>query len=616
MKYKNLTNSMLLVLLTFTLVLTPTTSQAIVINDVANDGVTTAQITAALQGAGVTISNMVIVNNGCANRTQAVGLFSQGTTPTGPGPVLGDPSGVVLSTGPLKPADPMVSPNNQTNWTNTLCGNVTDADMMLLESQTSNGEYIAIEFDIIPTLPIMTIPFQFGSDEFPEYVCTAYNDVTGIFVSGPGIKGPYSNNAENFAKTPGGDRTSINWVNTGVIGVNGTAARCGSLSNSAYYTDNSNGNLNGGNATVATTNSNLELDGWTNYIYQSINVVPGQSYHVKAAIADAGDRLWDSAVFFHLIFSSGTMPGFDFGDAPDSYRTLTASGGPRHGISNNIFLGAILPDNEVTGQPTATADGDDTTDTDDEDGVGSFPPLSTTDSSYSVDVTVNNTTGSSAQLLGWIDFNGNGVFDNAEGTSLNVPTGTVNGSTTLTWSGLSGLPGGTTYARFRLTTDAAITTATPGGTATNGEVEDYTLEITIPPNVTLVKMAQNIGTTGYDIPGEIVRYTLIVNNFDSRAIDNDTIILTDPVPANTDLVVTEPAVTVTNPATTGLTLNYITIDNNTDHVEFSTDGSDFSYQPTDGGTGIDSSVTHIRFVPTGSMNASSSFTVTFKVRIQ
>jgi uncharacterized repeat protein (TIGR01451 family) len=153
---------------------------------------------------------------------------------------------------------------------------------------------------------------------------------------------------------------------------------------------------------------------------------------------------------------------------------------------------------------------------------------------------------------------------------------------------------------------------------TNDTNDSDSVDITLvtPPDVTLVKMAQNIGSTGYDIPGEIVRYTLIVNNFDSRAIDSNTIILTDPIPANTVLVVSEPAVTVTNPAATGLILNYIAIDDNTDQVEFSTDGSDFSYQPTDGGSGTDSSATHIRFVPTGSMNASSSFTVTFMVRIQ
>ncbi|NJL52153.1 MAG: hypothetical protein HC930_07910, partial [Hydrococcus sp. SU_1_0] len=36
---------------------------------------------------------------------------------------------------------------------------------------------------------------------------------------------------------------------------------------------------------------------------------------------------------------------------------------------------------------------------------------------------------------------------------------------------------GNTYARFRLTTDSSITNATPGGFASNGEVEDYQIAI-------------------------------------------------------------------------------------------------------------------------------------------
>lgn len=174
------------------------------------------------------------------------------------------------------------------------------------------------------------------------------------------------------------------------------------------------------------------------------------------------------------------------------------------------------------------------------------------------------------------------------------------------------VPGGATSGNWAVTV-----TANEGneGTVTDDHTSAFEVAV-IPPNVTLVKMTHNIGTTGYDIPGEIVRYTLIVNNFDSRAIDNNTIFLTDPVPANTELIVTEPAVTVTNPAATGLTLNYIAINDSTDQVEFSTDGSDFSYQPTDGGSGTDSSVTHIRFVPTGSMSVASSFTITFMVKIE
>jgi|UPI000362B0EF hypothetical protein len=452
--------------------------EAITVQDMVTGGVTPATIRNALQGQNVTISNMTVVNNGC-NVNPAIGLFNQGMTATGAGPVLGDVSGVVLSTGVLNGADPLVSPNNFYNWTNTLCpANVSDVDMLALEPFTQFGEYVALEFDVIPTKGIMAIPFQFASDEFPEYVCTSFNDAVGIFVSGPGIAGPYTLGAQNFAKTAAGDLTSINWVNTGQVGMFGTLGQCGSLTNTAYYTDNSSGNVLGGNNTVATTNANLEMDGWTNYIYQPVPVTPGATYHVKAVVADAGDRLWDSAVFFHLIFSTGSFSGFDFGDAPDSYRTLTSNGGASHGIDAHLYLGLTMPDNEITGTPSVAANGDDAVGVpDDEDGVSQFPTLLVSSTSYSVNVVANNSTGSTATLTGWIDFNGNGQFDAAEGAMVSVPNGAFNTPVTLTWSGLSGLVAGTTYARLRLTTSPLITVNMPGGNAPDGEVEDYLLPI-------------------------------------------------------------------------------------------------------------------------------------------
>ncbi len=62
----------------------------------------------------------------------------------------------------------------------------------------------------------------------------------------------------------------------------------------------------------------------------------------------------------------------DYGDAPDSYRTLLASDGPRHRSGQTFHLGAYI-DYETDGQPNATATGDDDnpsgTAPDDEDGV-------------------------------------------------------------------------------------------------------------------------------------------------------------------------------------------------------------------------------------------------------
>ena len=92
---------------------------------------------------------------------------------------------------------------------------------------------------------------------------------------------------------------------------------------------------------------------------------------------------------------------------------------------------------------------------------------------------MTNTTGAAATLYGWIDYNANGVFDNAtERASVAVPNGTNNGIVTLVFPAVPSGFTGTTYARFRLSTDAAA--ANPTGAASDGEVEDYRVTITKP----------------------------------------------------------------------------------------------------------------------------------------
>ncbi|HMR93073.1 MAG TPA: CshA/CshB family fibrillar adhesin-related protein [Chitinophagaceae bacterium] len=125
--------------------------------------------------------------------------------------------------------------------------------------------------------------------------------------------------------------------------------------------------------------------------------------------------------------------------------------------------------------PGTTAVADDADGTDDEDGVGAFPVLAQSATSYSVDVSVSNTSGSAATLFGWIDFNNNGTFDPTERTSANVPDG-HSGAITLTWNPITVTgPGGTsvTFARFRLAN--ADVNAAQGAAA--GEVEDYMFSI-------------------------------------------------------------------------------------------------------------------------------------------
>ncbi|SFC06407.1 GEVED domain-containing protein [Spirosoma endophyticum] len=165
----------------------------------------------------------------------------------------------------------------------------------------------------------------------------------------------------------------------------------------------------------------------------------------------------------------------DHGDAPASYGTTNANLGVGHIITPSLTIGATV-DQEPDGIPGSTALGDDQNGSDDEDGVASFPAINVNTTSYDLTVTVNNTIGTEATLSGWIDFNRNGTFDAGERAQAIVASNAT--SVTLHWTGLSGLSAGLTYARLRLAT-LASDVALPTGAADNGEVEDYSLAISL-----------------------------------------------------------------------------------------------------------------------------------------
>ncbi|MEI2728792.1 MAG: GEVED domain-containing protein [Candidatus Nanopelagicales bacterium] len=175
----------------------------------------------------------------------------------------------------------------------------------------------------------------------------------------------------------------------------------------------------------------------------------------------------------------------DFGDLPDpadgsgvlDYNTRLYDGGANHPMIPGLQMGAAI-DAEEEGQPNSLAAGDDispTVGTDDEDGVTftEFNP----GAQAALTVTAINTTGLAAILYAFVDFNNNGYLtDTGELLTVTVP-GSTNVLTpfVLTYT----VPTtATTYtplgARFRLSTDSAMG---PNGLATNGEVEDYLVQV-------------------------------------------------------------------------------------------------------------------------------------------
>jgi len=164
----------------------------------------------------------------------------------------------------------------------------------------------------------------------------------------------------------------------------------------------------------------------------------------------------------------------DFGDAPDSFGTLTVSNGPRHTvIDGGIFLGALI-DSEVDGIPNASATGDDISNLADEDGV-TFPmPLA-----RGFNATIKVTASAAGSLDAWIDFNQNGSFSDA-GEQIFNAQGLSAGVNTLTLSVPIGAIAGDTYSRFRFSSSGGLA---PTGWAPDGEVEDYLIPIYDPGSI-------------------------------------------------------------------------------------------------------------------------------------
>ncbi len=208
-----------------------------------------------LIGYGVTVSNITYTGD-----LQAIGKFANGGTTN-----IGLLSGVLMTTGKASIA---IGPNNLTNAGFNNSGS-SDPQLANLVSATINDAAV-LEFDFIPIADTVKFRYVFGSDEYPEFANSSYNDVFGFFISGPNPNGGTYNNL-NMATLPNSTTpVSINNVNA--------------TNNSSYYIDNSNG------YTIQYDAFTVVLEAWT-------VVTPCMTYHFKAAIGDAADGIYDSGVF-------------------------------------------------------------------------------------------------------------------------------------------------------------------------------------------------------------------------------------------------------------------------------------------------------------------------------
>lgn len=194
---------------------------------------------------------------------------------------------------------------------------------------------------------------------------------------------------------------------------------------------------------------------------EALNLTPGSANNLPVTLS-VTDTFAGTTVQATATLTINTV---DYGDAPDSYTTLKASGGPGHTIVDGFFLGAGI-DNELD----ASAD-----DGADEDGI-------VFESGMQADAVINTasffdvTASAAGKLDIWLDFNNNGVFEPTEHLNAGVSIDVVAGTQRIDFPIPAGsaVTGVDTYARARFSSAGNLT---PVGRAADGEVEDYQLQI-------------------------------------------------------------------------------------------------------------------------------------------
>ncbi len=235
-------------------------------------------------GEGVEVTEITF-----GGSNQAVGFFNNGTDN------IGLESGIVMSTGNVN----LITSNAPTFANSAPPGALgNDVDLRQIAG-TGVQDVVSYTIKFIPTSDTLRFRFVFASEEYPGFTCTAYNDVFGFFISGPGITGPFSNNSKNIALVPDPiDPTGLTFTDVPVTINNVNAAGIGGLCNydyGEYY-----------NVTPASSPPvfNAYLDAFT---AQAV-VIPCNEYTIKLAIADKDDQMLDTGVFLEAkSFGTGSL---------------------------------------------------------------------------------------------------------------------------------------------------------------------------------------------------------------------------------------------------------------------------------------------------------------------
>ncbi len=316
------------IVLALALLLCGITSQAQLFID--NSYTVEDMINGFFSNSGVTISNITYTG------TPSSLAFFEGSQSN-----IGINAGLILTTGDVaKAIGPNDSESTSTNmgvpgtpWLNALIPGYQTYDAAI------------IEMDVVPDGDTLSFKYVFASEEYQEFVNTQFNDLFAFLIDGPGL--PMGDTIYVAADTilyydscyicvdtvlvsqqvycyydslqmidtcivyadtlytwcyqdpncvpdttiyPGYFYISPGGTNIAEIPNTNLPVAINNLNqfmNTQYFVDNAGG-------------SSVQYDAFTTPLWAVTQVIPGETYHVRIAIADAGDGVFDSGVFMSI----------------------------------------------------------------------------------------------------------------------------------------------------------------------------------------------------------------------------------------------------------------------------------------------------------------------------
>ncbi|UTW60938.1 OmpA family protein [bacterium SCSIO 12741] len=188
------------------------------------------------------------------------------------------PEGIIISSGDVMGA---AGPNDNPKMSSVIYP-FPDRDLQKI----ATGEVFdaaVLEFDLVAQYDSLSFGFVFASEEYPEYVNKGVNDIFAFWIT---------NRETGFKR----NLALLQPDNEPVMVDNINAEKHPELfiQNGIWEEDNIRKWEN--NKTLGELAYAFQYDGFTRLLKAQTRVVPGETYHLKIAIADVGDRRYDSAV--------------------------------------------------------------------------------------------------------------------------------------------------------------------------------------------------------------------------------------------------------------------------------------------------------------------------------